>query len=102
MPTQTSERWIADGNNVKEQLEGEGYTVDLQYANDEIPTQSHQIDQMITEGADILVDAEKDVTALSGQLENEGWNDNPVISYDHLIGATQHDDCSVICHNYQR
>ena len=50
MPTQTSERWIADGNNVKEQLEDEGYKVDLQYANDDIPTQGQQVDQMIVGG----------------------------------------------------
>ena len=29
MPTKSSERWIADGNNVKKQLEDAGYTVDL-------------------------------------------------------------------------
>ena len=53
MPTQTSERWIADGNAVKEQLEEKGYKVDLQYAGDDIPTQSQQVDQMITQGADV-------------------------------------------------
>ncbi|MGD5408166.1 hypothetical protein QUS89_23010, partial [Xanthomonas citri pv. citri] len=44
MPTRTSERWIADGNAVKEQLEEKGYDVALQYANDDIPTQSQQVD----------------------------------------------------------
>ncbi|HEY0215358.1 MAG TPA: sugar ABC transporter substrate-binding protein, partial [Cellulomonas sp.] len=39
MPTETSERWIADGNAVKSQLEEAGYSVDLQYAADDIPTQ---------------------------------------------------------------
>src|SRR5688572_4790785 len=92
MPTQTSERWIADGNNVKEQLEGEGYTVDLQYANDDIPTQSQQIDQMITEGADILVVAAIDGTALSGQLENAASNNIPVVSYDRLIRDSENVD----------
>ncbi len=55
MPTQTSERWIADGDAVKAGLEDLGYNVDLEYANDDIPTQSQQIDQMITQrrkGAD--------------------------------------------------
>lgn len=65
MPTQTSERWIADGNAVKEGLEAAGYKVDLQFANDDIPTQTQQIDQMITNGADILVIAAIDGTALS-------------------------------------
>src|SRR5699024_5879760 len=52
MPTQTSERWIADGEAVQSQLEEAGYTVDLQFANDDIPTQTQQIDQMITQGVD--------------------------------------------------
>ncbi|ADB73043.1 multiple monosaccharide ABC transporter substrate-binding protein [Geodermatophilus obscurus] len=100
MPTQTSERWIADGNNVKEQLEGEGYTVDLQYANDDIPTQSQQIDQMITEGADILVVAAIDGTALSGQLENAAANNIPVVSYDRLIRDTENVDFYVTFDNF--
>ncbi len=100
MPTQTSERWIADGNNVKEQLEGEGYTVDLQYANDDIPTQSQQVDQMITEGADILVIAAVDGTALSGQLENAASNNIPVISYDRLIRDSENVDFYVTFDNF--
>ena len=32
--------------------EDAGYQVDLQYAGDDIPTQSQQVDQMITQGAD--------------------------------------------------
>ncbi|MGY1633408.1 multiple monosaccharide ABC transporter substrate-binding protein [Geodermatophilus sp. SYSU D01186] len=100
MPTQTSERWIADGNNVKEQLEGEGYTVDLQYANDDIPTQSQQIDQMITEGADILVIAAIDGTALAGQLENAASNNIPVIAYDRLIRDSENVDFYVTFDNF--
>jgi putative multiple sugar transport system substrate-binding protein len=101
MPTQTSERWIADGNNVKEQLQGEGYKVDLQYANDDIPTQSQQIDQMITEGADILVIAAIDGTALSGQLENAASNKIPVIAYDRLIRDSENVDFYVSFDNFQ-
>jgi len=85
MPTQTSERWIADGNNVKKQLEKEGYKVDLQYANDDIPTQSQQVDQMITQGADALIIAAIDGTALTGQLQAAADANIPVISYDRLI-----------------
>ncbi|SDN58947.1 multiple monosaccharide ABC transporter substrate-binding protein [Geodermatophilus sp. DSM 45219] len=101
MPTQTSERWIADGNNVQEQLEAEGYTVDLQYANDDIPTQSQQIDQMITEGADILVVAAIDGTALSGQLENAAANNIPVVAYDRLIRDSENVDFYVTFDNFQ-
>ena len=36
MPTQSSERWINDGANMKKQLEEKGYEVDLQYAEDDV------------------------------------------------------------------
>ena len=85
MPTQTSERWIADGNAVKSQLEKEGYKVDLQYAGDDIPTQSQQVDQMITQGADLLIIAAIDGTALGSQLQAAADQGIPVISYDRLI-----------------
>ncbi|NUR88991.1 MAG: sugar ABC transporter substrate-binding protein, partial [Nonomuraea sp.] len=41
MPTKSSERWIHDGDNVKSQLEKLGYKVDLQYAENDIPTQAN-------------------------------------------------------------
>src|SRR4051812_49375450 len=51
MPTKSSERWIGDGNNVKSALEKLGYKVDLQYAENDIPTQVNQIENQITRGA---------------------------------------------------
>jgi putative multiple sugar transport system substrate-binding protein len=100
MPTQTSERWIADGNNVKKQLEKEGYTVDLQYANDDIPTQSQQVDQMITQGADALIIAAIDGTALTGQLQAAADANIPVISYDRLIRDSENVDFYVSFDNF--
>jgi putative multiple sugar transport system substrate-binding protein len=85
MPTKQSERWIADGNNVKTQLEGYGYTVDLQYANNDIPTQVNQIDNMITGGANLLIIAAIDGTALTAQLQSAADKGIKVISYDRLI-----------------
>jgi putative multiple sugar transport system substrate-binding protein len=101
MPTETSERWIADGNAVKDQLEAEGYEVDLQYAGDDIPTQSQQVDQMITQGADLLIVAAIDGTALSSQLQAAADQDIPVISYDRLIRDTENVDFYVSFDNYK-
>jgi len=101
MPTQTSERWIADGNSVKSQLEDEGYKVELQYANDDIPTQGQQLDQMITEGADLLIVAAIDGTALSSQLQAAADADIPVISYDRLIRDTENVNFYVSFDNYK-
>jgi putative multiple sugar transport system substrate-binding protein len=101
MPTQTSERWIADGNNVKQQLESKGYKVDLQYANDDIPTQSQQIDQMITKGEKLLIIAAIDGTALSSQLQSAADAGIKVISYDRLIRNSGNVDFYVSFDNYK-
>lgn len=101
MPTQTSERWIADGEAVQTGLEEAGYEVDLQFANDDIPTQGRQIDQMITSGADLLIIAPIDGTALSSQLDAAAAADIPVISYDRLIRDSEHVDFYVTFDNYQ-
>jgi putative multiple sugar transport system substrate-binding protein len=101
MPTETSERWIADGAAVKEQLEAEGYTVDLQYAGDDIPTQGQQVDQMITQGADALIIAAIDGTALSSQLQAAADASIPVISYDRLIRDSENVDFYVSFDNFK-
>jgi putative multiple sugar transport system substrate-binding protein len=101
MPTEESERWIADGNSVKEQLEDEGYTVELQYAGNDIPTQSQQVDQMITQGADALIIAAVDGTALSSQLQAAADAGIPVISYDRLIRDSENVDFYVSFDNYK-
>jgi len=92
MPTKSSERWIQDGNAVKEALEAEGYTVDLQYAEDDIPTQVSQIENMITKGAEALIIASIDGTTLSEVLQTAADADIPVIAYDRLIRDTENVD----------
>jgi putative multiple sugar transport system substrate-binding protein len=92
MPTQQSERWIADGDNVKTQLEDLGYDVDLQYANDDIPTQVSQIENMISSGADALIIASIDGTTLTDVLQSAADQDIPVIAYDRLINGTPNVD----------
>ena len=47
MPTKSSARWISDGNSMVEQFKEAGYETDLQYAEDDIPNQLAQIENMI-------------------------------------------------------
>ena len=101
MPTQTSERWIADGEAVKSQLEEAGFEVDLQFANDDIPTQSQQIDQMITQGAKVLIIAAIDGTALAPQLETAAAQGIKIISYDRLIRDSANVDFYVSFDNFK-
>jgi putative multiple sugar transport system substrate-binding protein len=85
MPTTTSERWIADGENVQDQLQALGYDVALEYAENDVPTQIAQLEQMITDGADALVIGSIDGVALKGVLAEAAAADIPVIAYDRLI-----------------
>ena len=55
MPTKDLQRWNQDGANMKEQLEKAGYTVDLQYAANDVATQVSQIENMINSGCKLLV-----------------------------------------------
>src|SRR5437773_4752055 len=55
MPTKASARWIDDGNNIVKVLKERGYNTDLQYAEDDIPNQLSQVENMVTKGAKALV-----------------------------------------------
>ncbi|WP_279339667.1 multiple monosaccharide ABC transporter substrate-binding protein [Sphaerisporangium perillae] len=85
MPTKSSERWIHDGDNVKASLEKLGYKVDLQYAENDIPTQVNQLENQITKGAKLLIIASIDGTAITTQLQEAADKHIPVIAYDRLI-----------------
>ncbi|HQA78530.1 MAG TPA: sugar ABC transporter substrate-binding protein [Propionicimonas sp.] len=88
MPTKTSERWIKDGDYLKKTLEEAGYTVNLQYANDDIPTQVTQVSDMVTKKNQVLVIAAIDGVALKGALADAKENNIPVIAYDRLLRET--------------
>jgi len=85
MPTQSSTRWISDGNSIKAALEKDGYTVDLEYAEDDIPTQVTQLEGMLTKGAKALIIAAIDGTQLTDVLQKAHDSKVAVISYDRLI-----------------
>ncbi|MBM2615981.1 sugar-binding protein [Actinoplanes sp. LDG1-06] len=101
MPTRSSERWISDGDNLKKQLEALGYKVDLQYAEDKIPTQTQQLDNQITKGAKLLIIASIDGTAITTQLENAKANNIPVIAYDRLIRESPNVDYYATFDNFK-
>lgn len=88
MPTQSSERWINDGANMKEKLEALGYEVDLQYAEDDVQAQVSQIENMIAKGAACLVVASIDSQALVNVLAQAKEAGIPVIAYDRLLMDT--------------
>jgi putative multiple sugar transport system substrate-binding protein len=85
MPTKSSARWIADGDNLVKSLTELGYATDLQYAEDDIPTQLNQVENMITKGAKVLVIAAIDGTTLTDTLQKAAQAGIKVFAYDRLI-----------------
>ncbi|ACP26173.1 multiple sugar-binding periplasmic receptor ChvE precursor [Sinorhizobium fredii NGR234] len=85
MPTKTSTRWISDGETMEKLFKEAGYTPDLQFADDDIPNQLAQIENMVTKGAKVLVIAAIDGTTLSDILQKAADAGVKVIAYDRLI-----------------
>ncbi len=101
MPEQTTLRWNSDGAELKAALEAQGYSVDLQYAGDDIPNQLSQIENMVTKGANALVIAALDGTTLSAVLEQAGAAGIKVFAYDRLILGTPNVDYYTTFDNFQ-
>src|SRR6201989_626057 len=92
MPTKASARWIDDGNNIVKVLKERGYNTDLQYAEDDIPNQLSQVENMVAKGAKMLVIAAIDGTTLSDVLKQAKAKGITVIAYDRLIRDTPNVD----------
>ncbi|WP_194819931.1 multiple monosaccharide ABC transporter substrate-binding protein [Nocardia sp. XZ_19_385] len=101
MPTKSSERWVADGNNIVDQFKALGYTPDLQYAEDVIENQVAQLENMLTQGANALVIAAIDNKSLTGVLNQAKQNKVAVIAYDRLIRDTANVDYYATFDNFK-
>jgi putative multiple sugar transport system substrate-binding protein len=101
MPTKSSARWIDDGNNMVKQLQAKGYATDLQYADDDIPNQLAQIENMVTKGAKVLVVASIDGTTLSDVLQKAADSGVKVIAYDRLIKGSPNVDYYATFDNFK-
>ena len=101
MPTKASARWIDDGNNMVAVFKAKGYKTDLQYAEDDIPNQLAQIENMITKGVKVLVIAAIDGTTLSDALQKAADKGIKVISYDRLIRNSKNVDYYATFDNFQ-
>ncbi len=101
MPTKSSARWIADGENIVKQLQAKGYETDLQYGEDNVENQLAQIENMITKGANVLVIASIDGESLTTVLQKAKEKNIPVIAYDRLIKKTANIDYYATFDNFK-
>ncbi len=101
MPTKTSTRWISDGETMEKLFKDAGYTPDLQFADDDIPNQLAQIENMVTKGAKVLVIGAIDGTTLSDILQKAADAGVKVIAYDRLIRDSGNVDYYATFDNFQ-
>jgi putative multiple sugar transport system substrate-binding protein len=101
MPTKSSARWIADGENMVKVFREKGFKPDLQYAEDDIPNQLAQIENMITKGAKVLVIAAIDGTTLSGVLQKASDKGIKIVAYDRLLRGSRNVDYYTTFDNFQ-
>ncbi len=101
MPTKSSARWISDGDSMVRVLKEKGYKVDLQYAEDDIPNQLAQVENMITKQVKVLVIAAIDGTTLSDALQKAADKGIKVIAYDRLIRGSKNVDYYATFDNFQ-
>ncbi len=101
MPTKSSTRWISDGESMVKEFTKLGYKADLQFAEDDIPNQLAQIENMVTKGAKALVIAAIDGTTLSDILAKAAEKGVKVIAYDRLIRGSKHVDYYATFDNFK-
>jgi putative multiple sugar transport system substrate-binding protein len=101
MPTKSLERWNRDGAHLEELLKAAGYQTSLQYADNKQDQQNNQLQNMINEGAKVLVIASIDGTALGPTLQQAAGKGVKVIAYDRLINGSPNVDYYATFDNYK-
>lgn len=101
MPTKSSERWISDGNSMVKVFEEMGYKTELQFAEDDIPNQVAQIENLVTKGVDVLVIAAIDGSTLSDVLKKAKEAGVLIMAYDRLISKTEFVDYYATFDNFK-
>lgn len=92
MPTRSLERWNNDGAYLEGLLQDKDFQTSLQYADNQVNQQISQIQNMINDGADVLVIAAIDGTALGPVLQAAADEGITVLAYDRLIRDTENVD----------
>ena len=69
MPTQSLERWNRDGSYLEEQFKAAGYDVELTYSDNETDRQVNDIQNLISDGVNLLVIAAIDGEALNTVMD---------------------------------
>ncbi len=89
LPDENDNHWAAAGTDLKMLLENLGYPVTLTYARGDAQEQANQMVEAIEKGADCLIVAAVDSTALYDAALLAHRDRIPVIAYDRLLMDTE-------------
>lgn len=84
-PGSEDDVWGASAEVLSDELEGDGYDVEVQFAGDDIPEQLGQLRAALAAGPAAVVIAPVDATAVAAELAAADDPDVAIISYDRLI-----------------
>ena len=100
MPETHVERWVKDGNSLKDEAERIGYRSEVQWGNADQAQQNQQIQSFLTQGAKVLV-----VGCINdgvGSVIAEAARDNvAVIAYDRIIPNSADYDYFITFNNFK-
>ena len=88
MPTQSLERWNRDGSYLQKQFEDAGYEVELTYSDNETDRQVNDIQNLISDGVNLLVVAAIDGEALNTVMDEAADAGIPVIIVDRMVDVS--------------
>lgn len=91
LPTQKEERWVRDKEQMEAEAERLGIELKIQVSNNDVAQQASQVENLISQGVDVLILAPHDASAAAASVEKAHEAGIKVISYDRLIMNTDVD-----------
>ena len=85
LPTQREERWVRDRDVMEGYAQGKGIAVNVKVADTDVAQQASQVEELISEGINVLILAPTDSEAAADMVEKANKAGIKVISYDRLI-----------------
>ncbi len=88
LPTQREERWVRDKEAMEALASQEGIKLLVQVADADQAQQVQQVENLLTQGIDVLILAPHDASASAELVKKANDEGVPVISYDRLVTAS--------------
>ena len=100
MPETHVERWVGDGNRLRDEAIARGFRAEVQWANADQAAQNQHIQSFIVQGAKILIIGS--INEGVGSAVSEAARENiPVIAYDRIIAGSGDYDYYITFNNFE-